>query len=91
VVDAEDVANRIAVAVQDQGGHGLLLLEQLNFVSELQHLPLQVVFLGIVSAEILWLRGGEIADHCGHANEQAHSEYAFEHSLPEGADWLFSS
>jgi hypothetical protein len=48
MVDAEDVANRIAIAVQDQSGHGLLLLEQLNFVSELQHLPLEVVFLGIV-------------------------------------------
>jgi hypothetical protein len=67
------------------------LLEQLNFVSELEHLPLEVVLLGIVPVEILRLRGGEIADHCGHANQQAHAEYTFEHSLPEGADWLFAS
>jgi hypothetical protein len=92
VVDAEDVANRIAVAVQDKGGHGLLLLEQLNLVSELQHLPLQVVFfLNIIPVEILGLRGGEIADHGSHANQQAHAEYSFEHSLPEGAYWLFAS
>jgi hypothetical protein len=67
------------------------LLEQLNFMSELQHLPLEVVLAGIIPVEILWLRGGEITDHRGHANEQAHAEYAFEHSLPEGADWLFPS
>ena len=77
--------------MQDQSGHGLLLLEQLNFVSELQHLPLEVVFLGIIPVEILWLRGGEIADHRSYANQQTHPEYAFEHALPESADWLFSS
>jgi hypothetical protein len=77
--------------VQDKGGHGLLLLKQLNLVSELQHLPLEVVLLGVISVEILGLRGREISHHRGHANQQAHAEYTFEHSLPESADWLFAS
>src|SRR5277367_5996211 len=78
VVDAEDVANGIAVAVQDEGGHGLLLLELLHFVSELLNLAFEVSFLGAIPLKIVGLRGGVVTDHRSHAHEEAHSQYAFE-------------
>src|SRR5271155_4780075 len=65
VVDAENVANGIAVTVQDDGGHGLLLFQLLYFARELLHLFLEFVLLRIDG-----LHDGIEAGHHTHADEQ---------------------
>jgi hypothetical protein len=73
--------------VQHHLGHGLLLFELVYFVSELLHLPLQVIFRLRVGR----LRCGVVASHESDAEEQTESQNSFEHALPEGTDWLFSN
>ena len=41
-VDAKDVADRIAVAIEDHGRHGLLLLQLLDLVRQLLYLQLEI-------------------------------------------------
>ena len=91
-----DKTNRIAITVQDQRRHGLLLLELLHFVSQLQNLALQVVFLEfalltISLLKIMRTRARGVAEHQNQANQQADSQHAFEHSLPDGTDALFAN
>jgi hypothetical protein len=61
----------------------------LHFVSQLLYLAFEFSFLGVVWLETVWPGCGVVAHHRGDTYEQAHAQYAFEHSLPEGADWLF--
>ena len=82
LIDAVNVADGIAIAVQDDGGHGLVLLELLDLRGQFMNLILRGRWGR--SAEC---RGGRVVvDHGEGSQEQHDSQDGLHHLLPAIAD-----
>src|SRR6266705_6659613 len=79
LIDAIDVANGIAIAVQDHGRHGLFLFELVHLTRKLLYL----VFKVVSGWRCIVVR------HEASRDKQENAQRTMHQPLPGGADWFF--